>query len=313
MRALNPCLRALVLAVPMALVACGGEDDAGPTVQEDANKLSFSTGEFEVPAGDSFTCFYLDKYTEQDLAVVDAYGDQGVGGHHILVYYSEENREPGHHECSDVEMVNLKQISGSGGQDGTAAEGSVIKMPDGLALKVPKGKQLVLQAHYINTSGAPMKVNDTVTLELGDPAKIKGYVNYLATIDFDFKVPPQAEYTKAGDCVLDRDYDIVNFLGHMHEEGAHYRMDAIAPDGSMTTLRDDKWEALYTSHPPISEFTMDEPLHLAKGTTLRQTCTWNNTKAEPLMFPTEMCVGFFYYFPAAGDFECEMKAVEAEE
>jgi hypothetical protein len=294
----------------MALVACGGDDDGGPTVQEDPNKLSFTTGEFEIEPGDTFTCFYLDEYTEKELAVVNGHGQQGPGGHHILVYYADEPREPGSGACNDADMVNLHQISGSGGQDALAAEGSILGLPDGLALKVPAGKQLVLQAHYINTSGKTMTVNDTVSLDLADPKDVEAYVNYFVLADLALNVPPQSDYTRATECKLDKDYDIILGLGHMHEQGKHFKLEQIDEQGKSTVLRDDPWSELYVSHPPVSYFTKEEPLKLKKGTTVRQTCNWNNTTAEPLLFPREMCVTFLYYFPGEGDIECNLTEVE---
>ena len=305
--------RALVFALPLTMLACGGSDESGSQdtgPDEDENSLSFTTGEFEVPPGDSFTCFYLDQFTERELAVINAAGTQGPGGHHILVYYADEAREPTHHECSDSEMVSLHQISGSAGQDAISAEGSILGLPDGLALKVPAGKQLVLQAHYINTTGAPQKVTDVVKLRLGDPAKVKAYVNYLVTLDDTFKIEPQSKLTHTTTCTLDRDYDFAVVLGHMHELGKRYTLEVIDEAGkTMETIRDDEWQLSYSSHPPIGYFTMEQPYHLPKGTILRQTCSWDNNTAEPVLFPREMCLAFFYYFPGEEDIVCNMKPV----
>ena len=307
--------RALLIAPVMfaiGLTACGSTEDGSdpaPT-EESGDFLTFSTGEFEIPAGDSFTCFYTNTFTDRELSVIGASGSQGPGGHHILAYYAEQEHELGHHECVDSEMVNLHQIAGASGK-GTASEGSVLSLPDGLALKVPAGKQLVLQAHYINTSGAPMKVNDTVGLKLVDPATVKSYVNYFVTLDEKFKIEPNAALTRVSTCKLDRDFDMVIILGHMHELGKHYTLETIDADGkSLEKIRDDEWLPSYSSHPPISNFPMDAPYHLSKGTILRQTCSWDNTTPETVLFPREMCLAFSYYFPGDGDLICDMTPVE---
>jgi hypothetical protein len=54
------------------------------------------------------------------------------------------------------------------------------------------------------------------------------------------------------------------------------------------------------------QYTMDDPFVLTKGTRLRQTCKWNNTTDQKMLFPTEMCVGFGYYFPGESRIMCEM-------
>jgi hypothetical protein len=288
----------VVLPLVAALVGCSDGDTGPVTVVEDESLLTFETEPFEVPPGDVFECFYTSTTTETELSVRGANGTQGPGGHHIVVYFAEEARPVGHHPCSDQEMTNLHQIAGAGEGSGEA----VLALKEGLALKVPAGKQLVLQLHYINTTGAPYTVTDKVSLELMDPADVVDYVNYFVTLDDSFEVPPQADYTHVTHCEVPRDYDLVVTLGHMHEAGRHYTLEVLDEEENViSTMRDDAWEPLFTSHPPMDYYPMAEPLKLKAGQILRQTCTWNNDTAEPLLFPREMCLSFNYYYPGVGD------------
>jgi hypothetical protein len=294
--------RVLLPLAPLLLAACGAEP-APETVEE--NVLYFETGAFEVPPGDVFECFYTDTFTDKELAVYGSDGQQDLGGHHIVVYWTDIPRDPQHHPCKDEEMVSWHQISGSGGE--AAAATDVLALPEGLAIKVPAGKQLVIQAHYINTTGAVQTVNDWVKLKLMDPARVQSYVNFLATVDETFEIPAHSKHTSTTQCTLERDFDIVLSLGHMHEYGTRYKLEEVDSQGAvLSTLRDDVWSPVYTSHPPINRWTKDEPLSLKKGTILRQTCTWDNTSPEPLLFPREMCLGFFFYYPDEGELFCDM-------
>jgi hypothetical protein len=63
------------------------------------------------------------------------------------------------------------------------------------------------------------------------------------------------------------------------------------------------------AHPPVKNFAPATPLHLPKGTILRQTCAWKNTEGQEKAFPREMCVMFSYYVPDDGFIQCETKAV----
>ena len=56
---------------------------------------------------------------------------------------------------------------------------------------------------------------------------------------------------------------------------------------------------------------MEKPLHFAKGTKLRQTCSRDNSSSDPLLFPNEMCVSFMYYFPDIGERSCLMDPAPA--
>lgn len=301
---MKPATIATILAgLSGSLVGCAGDGDGG--LDPDATEMSFETGEFEVPVGDSFTCFYTDVYSPRELSVYAASGTQGTGGHHIIAYYAEEPRAVGYHTCDDQEMTNLHQIAGSAG---AGSSETPLGLDDKLALKVPEGKQFVMQAHYINASDAPRTVSDSVKLLLMKPEDVRAYVNYFVTNDDTFEVPATANYSHTTYCTVNRDLDVVLTLGHMHEEGRQYTLEIV--DGTnqlMDTLRDDAWEPAFTSAPPISRYRADDPLHIPAGTKLRQTCEWDNTTDHTLIFPREMCLSFMYYFPGDGDdIVCDM-------
>jgi hypothetical protein len=299
---MNACLGASLL-----LVACAGDGDGDDGVVITDTEMTFKTGEFEVGVGDSFTCFYTDVFSPRELAVNGAGGGQGRGGHHIIAYYADEPRPVGHHECTDEEMTNLNQIAGNAGEGDT--EG-ILALQDNLALKVPAGKQMVLQAHYINTTDAPYTVEDTVSLQLMSPDDVFAYVNYYVTNDDSFEIPPSSNYTHTTYCRVNRALDVVLTLGHMHEDGRTYTLDIVDDAGNaMQSLRDDTWAPSFTSHPPVSRYSVNEPLHIPAGTRLRQTCEWDNTTSRTVIFPREMCLSFMYYFPGDGeDIVCDMTA-----
>jgi hypothetical protein len=293
-----------VVGVSFALVACGGTDESPPGEQVDTSLLTFRTGEFEIPAGDSFECFYTDTFTDKELAVTSAKGNQGPGGHHIVAYWTDVTRDPQHHPCTDDEMVTWHQIAGASGDGG--AEG-LIGLPDGLAIKVPEGKQLVLQSHYINTTGAPMVVDDEVSLKTVQPDEVEEYANYFVVLDDQFEIPPSAQHESRTICTLTRDFDVVLLLGHMHELGTSYKLEILDEAGAAETLYEQAWEASYASHPPVTNYSRAEPLRLTQGTRLRQTCNWNNDTPDVTLFPREMCLAFFYYYPDAGELICEVE------
>jgi hypothetical protein len=77
----------------------------------------------------------------------------------------------------------------------------------------------------------------------------------------------------------------------------------------MQNLRNDQWRESYTSHPLITNYSVNAPLHLAAGTRIRQSCDWDNATDRVMIFPREMCLSFMYYFPGEGDdIACDMTA-----
>jgi len=295
----------------LALVACGSsKSDSGTapgvdTGANDPNAFSFETGPFTIQPGDNFECFYTSTTTDHVINVQSATATQGPGGHHVTVYYTDQKVAVGHHPCSDVEMIGLHQVAG-------AANGSegIVELPPGYATKVPAGKQIVVQAHYISTASGPVQTNDTVKLKTLDDKDVKEFANSFVMVDGDFKIPARGAATSATLCTTPQDFDIVIMLGHEHEWGSHYKLERVDAAGkTLETLYETDWEPLYMAHPPVKNFDPAKPLHLPKGTIIKQTCSWKNTEDQEKAFPREMCVMFSYYVPDNGFLMCDTKAV----
>lgn len=292
------CLVFCVLGV-LALSGCGEPE---LSADADPNTLTFRTGAFEVPPGDVFECFYTDVTTDRQLSVQSATARQAVGGHHVTVYYTNVPQPPNHHPCRDEEMVEWQQVAGAGG-DEVSGEGTV-SLPDGLATRIPAGKQIVTQSHYINTTGRTITVEDTVSIRLVDPSRIRAYANYFVVNDATFQVPAGMRTERTTTCTVPQDLQIVLLLGHMHANGRHYRLERLHEGEPAELLYETGWQPVYESHPPITRFPVERPYLLPQGARLRQTCRWDNDTGQPLVFPREMCIAFMYYFPDMGSLFC---------
>lgn len=268
--------------------------------------LTFDSGEFEIPAGESFFCFWTPFTTPTELSVVKADAKQSVGGHHVTAYYADVVRKPQMRQCDSTDMVDWHFAIAAGGEGAATTEFAAL--PDGLAIKMQSQKQLLIQLHYINTTGAPQKVRDSMTITTTDPANVKAYAADFVIMDDQWKLPPHMETTAVSTCTVTEDINLVMMLGHMHQAGKHYRLELMEP--GETTFKtfeasDYDWKPAYTSHPPSWRRSMDQALSLKKGTKFRQTCQWNNDSSDTLGFPTEMCISFGYRYPATERLFCE--------
>lgn len=312
--------RALCLALAaLVLPSCGDSEKSKTSTPGAANGapstsspttttgFKFSTGKFEVPEGDSFECFYTDTITEKTLNVNGAIGKQGKGGHHLLVYYADSKQPVGHHPCVDVEMLGLRQVAGTSGNK----EG-VIDLPPGYAAKIPAGKQLVVQAHYIRTEPGVQIEEDEVELQVLEDKDVKAYANSFVVLDMDFKLAARQSTKHTTECTVPKDVDVLLLVGHMHEWGKSFKLEQVDDKGKTisTIYETPEWDPLYTSHPPINRYDPQKPLKLTKGMRLRQTCSWDNNEEHEMTFPREMCVTFSYYIPDDGFVECNGKEVK---
>lgn len=302
-------LSVLVFAYATSTVSCSEEskpeEDTGDT--KDSLKVTLPT--FDIEPGESFQCYYSDIITDKELSVITAVGGQVDGGHHLSVYYVDSHRDPGMEECTSAEMLDWHFVVGAGGEGNSAAQ---LQLPKGLAFKIPEGKQLMVQAHYINVSGEKMVAKDWIELGLVGSEEVEDYAADFVIDEDRFEIEPHAEYTSTITCEVPQDLRLTLLLGHMHEQGAHFSLEKVDADGKvLESMYDEAWAPQYASHPPMLTYTKEEPLFLEKGTLLRQTCSWKNETDKRLLFPTEMCIGFGYYFPGTERVMCER--VETEE
>jgi hypothetical protein len=254
-----------------------------------------------VQPGDSFECFYTDITPDHDLFVNGSTGKQSTGGHHITVYYATQSVAVGHHPCDDLEMMNWRQIGAAGQEAGNGT----IDLPPGVATRVPKGHQIVVQTHYINATAEPKDVQDEITVRLLEQSSVKAYATPYAMVDLGFKIPAQGVTNRTATCTMKKDFDFLLMLGHMHEHGSHYKLERLDANGTVgETLFDEDWQPSYVAHPPTKRWPLDAPLHLPAGTKLRQTCSWKNTTTDEMDFPREMCVMFGSYLADEEMIQC---------
>lgn len=299
--------RALFVLASLVTVSCNGA--AGPNAPYAAifsDRISLRTGDFEIPAGDVFECFYTPLITDHDIVISRGVGTQQEGGHHLTVHYTNVHRDVGHHPCIDAEMATWRQL--------TAADprgGEVSYAVDGLGTLLPAGSQIVLQAHYINLQGA-RTVQDEVDVLIPPATEVRALGGTLVFDEENFEIPARGAVRTISTCTLAHDFQVASLLGHEHEYGARFSLERINVDGTTEMLYDFPWEAAYASHPPIEIYGLDTPLLLPRGTRLRQTCEWRNTDAASVIFPREMCVSYMNTFPSPdGAMEfCEVETTD---
>src|SRR5687768_165071 len=245
--------RSLVLVLVMGVAGCSNEAaPAGPqepSVVVGETAIDVSTGTFQVPAGEIMECFYTSLITDEDFAVAAVEARQGSAGHHLAVWFTATTRPPGHHVCDEAEMATWRYVGAAGGEAGGGEDQS---LPEGLAARLPAGMQLVMQSHYINTTGAEMGAVDDVTLQLVDPEEVVAFANQYVINDMAFEVPARAEYQSSSVCRVERDLNVAFYMGHMHSHGRHFKLEQLVGDTDEgTVIYEHEWDEGYATHPPV--------------------------------------------------------------
>ena len=78
---------------------------------------------------------------------------------------------------------------------------------------------------------------------------------------------------------------LYKFWGHQHSLGDRVTAELVPPGGSASMIYDVTWGAPV----PVKIVRWEDPIAIAKGTTIRTTCTWTNPLGEEVRFPDEMC------------------------
>ncbi|NUO50629.1 MAG: hypothetical protein HOV80_17380 [Polyangiaceae bacterium] len=128
-------LVALVGAWALLGFGCGEAESDPPGEGEAKDTVIIEMPDFDIPVGESFKCYYSDVITDRELSVIGARGQQVKGGHHLTLYYVDNQREPGMVDCDGAtEMVDWHFVVGSGGE-GNASD--YLQLAEVLAFRCP--------------------------------------------------------------------------------------------------------------------------------------------------------------------------------
>ncbi len=151
-------------------------------------------------------------------------------------------------------------------------------LPGGLALKLPKGTDLMFQYHF-HPVGKEEVEQSTVGLYFAKKAPDHTLTNVQLPVSFGLfsaiKIAPGQKDFKAHDSyTLPVDVEAISIGAHAHYIGKTMKMTATFPDGTVKTLLDIKdWDFAWQDR-----YFFEEPILLPKGTKLDGDVSWDNSE-----------------------------------
>lgn len=261
----------------------------------------FETAPVEVEAGTSNDwAQWVGGPLDRDYDVVAIQGLQTAGGHHALMYATTEEQAAGFTRLwQDTDQFSTRLMGGVGGEGGANS-----MLPDGVVFRVKKGSYLMVQTHYLNTSEETIMARSVLDVKLEPVDTSRRVASILSSFDPAVTLAPGLETAMDIDCEVQEDLQFLQISNHMHEYGVSTFTEVIEPSGERRMLKDDSsWSYEWALNPNFDNFTVEDPLFVAAGSTLRTHCEWNNTTTEEITFPTEMCV-FFGFILGNSDINC---------
>lgn len=296
-------IRLLVSLFVLSVTACGGENDGLVADRADIPETpdgaqAFLLEDTVIPAGhEAIFCYFLDPL-EKDIYIRGFVDYQGKFGHHVALFKALVREEPGSKiDCTSSDaMAKMVPVVAS-------EQFGLSEMPEGMAIRVAAGSQLVIQQHIVNTSNKPIIVADGAHMFTTDPVDEQQRIGFIGLSDVTFDIPVGEKAELTFDCEVPWDMNIFVLGPHMHEFGRSISTEVMV-DGTMRRVVDvPSWEASYRDEPPVTQFELTEPLALKAGDIIRTTCNFENTSDDSLEFPAEMCATFGYFFPALAEKE----------
>ncbi len=269
-------------------------DDLEIVPISNAGDVALFSDVVSIEPGDDVTYCTFGQVLDEPILFGQSFASQSPLGHHAIVQYTTEPREPGTTvKCGATEMDFQMLLGGTGGKE--AAD--EVTIPDNVGVLMPAGAQLVINHHYINTTSEVREAQSMVVarrIEKNADTILAGTMN---VVGIGWEIPARAPLTFTTECTYDEDVQYLMALGHMHEWGTHVSIDVTRGDGSVEKIIDQEWtEDAATGDAPAEYYPVDSPLEIFAGDTVRLTCNWNNTTDEDIAFPREMCIFFGYTF-----------------
>jgi len=215
------------------------------------------------------------------------------GTHHTLLTMGEPTAPDGVEPCN---AGTNRTVSVFGSGVGTDR----LQFPEGVALKIEAGTQLLLNLHLFNTSDEVMSdVSGTRIRAIPEAEVVHTAEGILAgTVLLD--IPPGETTTHKGSCTMATDTTIFAVAPHMHQLGVYEKVVAESSRQGSVTIHDEPYSFDEQSYALI------EPVDMAAGDKVRIECTHQNTTTDQVTFGesslAEMCFAGLYRYPATGDF-----------
>ena len=149
------------------------------------------------------------------------------------------------------------------------------QVPEGYAMLIPAGSDLVFQLHYTTNGNATTDVT-RIGFVYAKQTPSKRVIRVQAS-NAGFAIPPGAnDYPVAGSASLGVECELLNVYPHMHLRGKSMTLSAVYPTGEHEEFvrvprYDFNWQLVYS---------LTKPRILPKGTVLQARATFDNSAAN---------------------------------
>lgn len=239
-------------------------------------------GAFEVPASgrDIYRNFAIPLGLPEDkwITAIEVRPSARAVLHHVLIFTDEQQQMQAQDGKDGKPGFSGMRLERSPMIGGWAVGGMPEHLPEGLAVKLPKGSDLVLQSHF-HPSGKKEKEQTTIGLYFAKEPPTRTLVSLQLPPFFGFTagldIPAgEKEFRLKDSFTLPCDIDAVTVGGHAHTLCTSLRMHAELPSGvEVPLLKIARWDFDWQNR-----YTFQSPVRLPKGAVIRSELVYDNSK-----------------------------------
>jgi hypothetical protein len=259
------------------------------------------------PGADITYCQYVMPALDHDVDILSLTGYQSAFGHHIVAFSFADDGTKQIGEsfpCMGTE-VSSGSPGGAGLDVGSYLGGiagandknnSGSPLPEGVAFRLKTGNGIMLNVHFLNTGDKTVDGNGVIDVKLAEPDPNRLIASMFVNVNLNFDLAPKERTDSSVECVAQKDTQIIMASNHMHEYGVAASSEVVRAGSTVAeSLHDDPtWTYDMQFNIVYSRWPAATPYVVHAGDTIRTNCSWQNTTANALTFPREMCVGIAF-------------------
>lgn len=173
-------------------------------------------------------------------------------------------------------------------------------LPEGIAMRIEEGQQVLLNLHLFNTGAEPLSGRSGVRVRIMPEAEVENLAEIVLGGPQQLTIPP-GRVTQTGQCTFGSDATIFNLAPHMHQLGVHLRAVAMTQPSEIVLYDGPFAFDLQQRHPV-------DFVQVRAGEAVRIECTYENSSDNTVGFGLssldEMCFASMMRFPAQGGYLC---------
>lgn len=238
------------------------------------------------PNAEGYRCMTL---TVPEDVLITAFAPQSPPGtHHATFGVSPSANGPDGVYACGVGLSADRRLQGSGA--GTEPS----ELPPGIAMRVHRGEQIMMNVHLFNATDEPLRGRSGMWIKTIAEGEAVAEAETVLAGPLSLFVPV-GRSTQRGRCTLQADVTLFSVAPHMHQKGIHMRASALK-GGRETVIYDGDYDF---DHQLV--YAID-PIKLRAGDAVEVECTYENDTDGPIRWGDstldEMCFIGVSLYPA---------------